>query len=256
MPIHDWTRVEAGVFHHFHVEWIGDLARVLNKGLLPEGYYSLAEQITGVEGGDSPNGDREPDVLTLKGPIRNAPPADQFPGSVALLDRPPKVRIHQRLERDRYADKAKSIVIRHTSGHEVIAVMEIVSPGNKASKRELRSFVAKAHQFFRSRIHLMVVDLFPPSARDPRGIHGAIWEDFERDNDRFELSPDKPLTLASYLADPVPEAFVEPVSVGDALPDMPLFLTPGIYIQLPLEATYRSAWEAVPAFWREVLEAK
>ncbi|MGH7193944.1 MAG: hypothetical protein ACREJM_10485 [Candidatus Saccharimonadales bacterium] len=35
MPIHDWTRVEAGIFHHFHVEWMGALARALNQGLLP-----------------------------------------------------------------------------------------------------------------------------------------------------------------------------------------------------------------------------
>ncbi len=31
---------------------------------------------------------------------------------------------------------------------------------------------------------------------------------------------------------------------------MPLFLTPEVYIPLPLERTYESAWEAVPAYWR------
>jgi hypothetical protein len=36
MPIHDWTRVEAGIFHHFHHGWIEDLSRALNRGLLPE----------------------------------------------------------------------------------------------------------------------------------------------------------------------------------------------------------------------------
>ena len=59
MPIHDWTRVDAGIFHAFHVTWIADLARALNRGLLPPDYYALAEQIVG---------GREPDVLTLKGP--------------------------------------------------------------------------------------------------------------------------------------------------------------------------------------------
>ena len=47
MPIHDWTRVNPGIFHHFHLEWIGDLSRVLNRGLLPPDYYALAEQIAG-----------------------------------------------------------------------------------------------------------------------------------------------------------------------------------------------------------------
>ena len=31
MPVHDWTRVSAGIFHHFHLEWIGDLSRQLNR---------------------------------------------------------------------------------------------------------------------------------------------------------------------------------------------------------------------------------
>ena len=35
---------------------------------------------------------------------------------------------------------------------------------------------------------------------------------------------------------------------------MPLFLTPNVYIPVPLEKTYESAWEAVPAIWRDVLE--
>jgi hypothetical protein len=38
-----------------------------------------------------------------------------------------------------------------------------------------------------------------------------------------------------------------------ALADMPLFLTPDVYVTVPLESTYQSAWEAVPEFWRNVL---
>jgi hypothetical protein len=67
--------------------------------------------------------------------------------------------------------------------------------------------------------------------------------------------PDTPLTIASYIAGPFPEAFIEPTAVGAPVPEMPLFLTPDVYIPLPLEATYRSAWEAVPSFWRGVLTA-
>jgi hypothetical protein len=35
MPIHDWTRVSAGIFHHFHQKWVGTIADALNEGLLP-----------------------------------------------------------------------------------------------------------------------------------------------------------------------------------------------------------------------------
>ena len=37
MPIHDWTRVEPGDFHHFHPGWITDFADALNMGGLPPG---------------------------------------------------------------------------------------------------------------------------------------------------------------------------------------------------------------------------
>jgi hypothetical protein len=45
------------------------------------------------------------------------------------------------------------------------------------------------------------------------------------------------------------------VAVGDALLDMPLYLTPEFYVNVPLEATYRTAFDAVPRLYRDVLEA-
>jgi hypothetical protein len=47
---------------------------------------------------------------------------------------------------------------------------------------------------------------------------------------------------------------VQPVSVGDSLPDMPLFLEPGAHVPLPLEMTYERAFAALPRRWRRVLE--
>src|SRR5437773_1409602 len=44
MPVHDWTRVEAGIFHAFHTTWVAEIQNALNEGVLPEGYYSLAQQ--------------------------------------------------------------------------------------------------------------------------------------------------------------------------------------------------------------------
>jgi hypothetical protein len=98
----------------------------------------------------------------------------------------------------------------------------------------------------------MLLDLFPPSNRDPNGIHAAVWEEIT-DVELREPFP-KPLTLASYMSDVVVKAYVEQVAVGDALPDMPLFLEPDGCVMVPLEATYRAAFAAVPRRWREVLE--
>jgi hypothetical protein len=242
MPVHDWTRVDAGIFHHFHLEWIGELSRALNGGLLPPDHYALAEQITSLW---------EPDVLTLRGPTKGLPPEKNPPSGIALAAVPPQVQYRAKTEIDLYAAKARAVVIRHTSDHQIIAVLEIVSPGNKSSRQRLRAFVEKAEQLLRGGIHLLVVDLFPPGPRDPQGIHKAIWDEFT-DND-FALPVDRPFTLAAYSGGASPEAFIQPTAVGASLPDMPLFLTPDVYVPVPLEATYQSAWKAVPAFWRDVL---
>ncbi|MFI5461470.1 MAG: DUF4058 family protein [Isosphaerales bacterium] len=246
MPIHDWTRVQAGTFHHFHHSWIEEIARALNRGLLPRDYYAMFEQITGSLG---------PDVLTLNLPVHGSLSAEESPssGGVALASAPPNVRFHARTEVDLYAAKAKAVVIRHRSGHQVIAMVEVVSPGNKSSQTEVKAFVQKADQALLAGIHLLIVDLFPPTPRDPHGIHQAIWGE-GREGD-FALPDDKPLTCVSYIGFPSIEVFLEPVAVGDALPDRPLFLTPEVYVPLPLDATYHSAWEAVPAFWQEALSA-
>jgi hypothetical protein len=109
-------------------------------------------------------------------------------------------------------------------------------------------------ELLRGGVHLLVVDLFPPGPRDPQGIHPPIWEGLVGESD-FVLPADAPLTLAAYVGGDRPEAFIEPRAVGNPLAEMPLFLTPGVYVPAPLEATYRSAWEGLPAFWRGVLES-
>jgi hypothetical protein len=249
MPIHDWTRVISGIFHDFHHEWISTIKRSLNAGLLPENYYALAEQVAGGLG---------PDVLTLgssdPGNARGGRgrPSRPTPDGITVVTVPPKVRFTAAAELQQYARKRKRVVIRHRSGDHVVAMVEIVSPGNKASRQALRSFVEKASELLEAGIHLLIIDLFPPGPRDPQGIHGAIWSEIVEDD--YLQPADKPLTLVAYSAGDVQCAYIEPVAVGDALPDMPLFLEPEIYIPLPLEVTYQAAFDAVPRRWREELE--
>src|SRR5262245_53309346 len=169
MPVHDWTRVDAGIFHDFHHAWIEECKRALNRGLLPPDHYALAEQIAGGLG---------PDVLTLQRPGGGTVPAGGSARGVVLAVAAPSTRFHLRAEADRYAAKAKAVVIRHSSNHRVVAVIKIVSPGNKNSRHGLRAFVSKAVELLRAGVHLLIVDLFPPGPRDPDGIHKPIWDEF------------------------------------------------------------------------------
>jgi hypothetical protein len=84
MPIHDWTSVEAGTFHHFHTSWVTVLSNRLNDGLLPHGYYAMHEQLAGRAIAD---------VLTLQ--LGGALPidsgnSDREDGPVAVAQAPPR----------------------------------------------------------------------------------------------------------------------------------------------------------------------
>jgi hypothetical protein len=222
MPMYDWTRVDAGIYHAFHHSWISEIGRALNRGLLPADYYALAEQQAAGFG---------PDVLTLQ-------------------DRPATMMVETPAEF--YRRKKSTVVVRHVSGDRIVAMVEIVSPGNKSSAHAVKAFVEKACELLHRKIHLLLIDPSPPGKRDPHGLHAAIWEELE--DDVVRPPPDRPLTLVAYECDLRTPGYIEPLAVGDPLPDMPLFLEPEVYVDVPLEATYMAAWEAVPARWRRVID--
>ncbi len=109
----------------------------------------------------------------------------------------------------------------------------------------------KAAALLRQDINLFVVDLFPPSARDPQGIHKAIWDVIL--DEPFELPADKQLTVAAYSAADM-TAYVEPVAVGDSLPNLPIFLEAGMYVPAPLEMSYQTTWDKCPRELQEVVD--
>jgi hypothetical protein len=152
-----------------------------------------------------------------------------------------------------YRRKQSSVAVRHESGDRIVSVVEVVSPGNKASRNALRRSVEKAAELLEQGIHLLVLDLLPPGRRDPQGIHAAIWEEII--GQEGAPPPAKPLTLASYASGLSVRAYVVPVAMGDVLTDMPLFLEPQTAVRVPLEPTYQTAFSDVPRRWRDVLLA-
>jgi hypothetical protein len=252
MPIHDWTRVDAAIFHAFHHDWITDLSRALNRGILPDSYYALPEQFAGGFG---------PDVPTLQGAPEDDAGAEEQPGNPGaqretggLLVAQPKIAPTAVTDAEFYRRKQSKIVVRHVSGDRVVAMIEIVSPGNKSTRHAIRSFVEKAADLLGRGVHLLIVDLFPPGPRDRHGIHALLWDEVA--GQAYAPSVGKPLTVASYESDVAVRTFVQPVAVGEALPDWPLFLRPNACVQAPLEATYQATFAAMPRRWRRVLESR
>lgn len=207
MPIHEWSRVDPGLFHNFVQGWTVDLRRWLNQGALPNAHF-------------------------------------------AMIDMPPAATATES-DSAYYARRRNRVSVRGPSDRTV-AIIEIVSPGNKESKTAARSFSEQAAGFIRSGVHLIVIDLFPQTSSAPDGIHESIWREFA--GGPVVARPAlKPLMAAAYEASNPPSAYVEPLAVGDELPPLPLFLEPGYYVPMPLEETYRASWENTPAPIRDLV---
>src|SRR5262249_3766822 len=154
----------------------------------------LAEQIAGNMG---------PDVLTLEIDSPNGVSSGEasgangcLTGGMAVAGAEPRVRFTAPTGKGPYVPEQNTPVIHHSSGDQVIALVEIVSPGNKSNRHGIRTFVEKAASALYRGYHLLILDLQPPGPRDPNGIHGSIWEEIA--DASFRLPADKPLTLVGY----------------------------------------------------------
>jgi hypothetical protein len=236
MPVHDWTKVDDGVFHDFHLSWLIEIKRALMRGLLPPGYYVMAEQVGGDLG--------TPDVLTLQAAGSEASPGGSLPGIATLTQSPPPVLIRARIARDTYARKQRTLVIRHRSNDRIVALIEVLSRGNKSSQHAIRTLLNKVVAALDAGIHVLLIDVHPPGPRDENGVHGAVLGEIG-DHD-YALPLGKPLTAVSYAGGAnVVDALLAHYAVGDAIPDMPLFLTNEHFIYVPVEAAYMTAFEDV-----------
>jgi hypothetical protein len=242
MPVHDWIRVDAGVFHDFHNVWIAELRNAMNSGLLPPDYYAMSEQHGNKYIGD---------VLTLQRPNPEESAPHVASGGLALAEAPPRVRREESLSLSS-GSLRKTLTIRHVSGHRIVSLVEIVSPANKDREDHVDKFLNKIEDALTQGIHVLIVDLFPPGRHDPHGLHVALWD--RLGDETQDPPPTEPLTLASYCADTPIRAYLEYVTVRSVLPEMPLFLDPERYVLTPLEATYQASWNGTPEVWREVLE--
>jgi hypothetical protein len=243
MPVHDWTRVSDGTFHDFHYSWVLEIKRSLRRGLLPNGYYVMAEQIGGDLGA--------PDVLTLQTRDSNLDTEAALAGTATLAESPPVVHSRSTIERDAYAQAQRTVVIRHTSNDRIVAMIEVLSPGNKSNRHAIRALLEKAVAALYSGIHLMLVDVHPPGPRDPQGIHAVLLSEISSED--YVLGAERRLTAAAYRGGAVIEAFVAHFAVGEPIPQMPLFLTQENYIRVPLDEAYRAAWEDVPPQYQQAL---
>lgn len=243
MPMHDWTRVEAGIFHDFHQTWLTYLKAELNGGVLPPGYFAASDMVM------RPT---VPDVMTLRTPTRGSTPET---GTTAVADLP-ATRTRRTLTRLR---PQRRLSVRRVHGGEVVAVIELVSPSNKDRAAHVTQFAGKIADAIEEGVHALVIDVFPPTRHDPQTLHGAIESmldgRFVGAAEPFQMPEGETRCFASYRAGEELDAFLEYPRVGADLPAMPLFLTAEHFVSLPLERPYCRSWEDFAPFFRAQLEA-
>jgi hypothetical protein len=125
-------------------------------------------------------------------------------------------------------------------GRTLVAVIEIVSPSNKGSPDRRLEFVGKCVSLLRQRVSVIIVDIVT-------SYHFNLYADLlaqlgERDP---TLGDDPPATYAVACRWLKPkrkpgvlEAWSHPLFIGQALPVLPLWLSPTLAIKLELEQSY------------------
>lgn len=112
MPIHDWTRVKPGIFHAFHHDWITEIARALNRGIMPSNFYALPEQFAAGFG---------PDVLTLQEEDADSEPNENPAISGGVLLAAPKLKPIAETVMEFYRQKQMNVAVRHVSDDRLVA---------------------------------------------------------------------------------------------------------------------------------------
>ncbi len=254
MPLHDWSRVESGIFHAFHTAWVSEIQNALNGGVLPDGYYALAEQHAGSYIADVLALHRPP-VRDELSPVRPFNKNDS--GGAIVAEAPPTMLTRETIEME-LDQLQRRVSIRHISTHRIVALLEIVSPGNKDDQNRFEKFVVKTVEAIENGISVLVVDLFQAGTFDPSGMHFALKCRLGPSGRHSPPQTAPRSTLAAYCLQ-LPrhiDMFVEHLAADSPLPEMPIFLDSKHYVNVPLEPTYQRAWHGMPAFWRDVVLGK
>jgi hypothetical protein len=185
MPVHDWSKVDAGTFHAFQTSWIAHLMGTMNRGVLPKGYYALAEQHAGLTIPDAPapyRADRNDEAMSngkaapvnVRSSLERLPAASVKPRWTLAVRRArvgkpvALVEIVSRDFLDRFDEKARPAV---SSGiHLLISTSS--SPDGRASRTRSRSSSSQTHTFF-----CLLMRLMPPRSAACRPCIERSWDD-------------------------------------------------------------------------------
>ena len=231
----------------FHAHWAGSISTALNTTLLPPGYFSEIQVHVGsrveVDVGTFDRGSPRAVAVTLdSGKSSN--------GGAATITAPAEVWAPPAPEMVMpaiFPDSVEVLVYNTENDYNLVAAVELISPGNKDREDARTSFAAKCATYLREGVGLVTIDIVTSR-------RGNLHNDLIRllgTGDEFLLSGDdlyavayRPVRQSQSAADPaIGQIHVWPaaLSVGQGLPVLPLALDRGVCLPLDLDGTYAEA---------------
>jgi hypothetical protein len=208
----------------FHGAWAAAMARLLNQGVLPPGYYAvpLVER----------DGPIEIDVAALRElggagdgaavPQTWAPPAPALAVAVELPA----------------ADAVEVQVFADDGDPRLAAAVELVSPRNKDRPQSRQAFAVKCVGYLQQGSSVVVVDTVTTRRADLNAAILALLG--------VDAGPPIGLSAVSYRAVGREEeaqqlqVWPAPLALGQPLPTLPLWIAADFSVPLDLEASYQA----------------
>jgi hypothetical protein len=134
------------------------------------------------------------------------------------------------------------LVFDHDRQRQLVAAVEIVSPGNKDRKASRRAFVAKCAALLQQGVCLSIVDIVTIRRFN---LYAELLAFMELTDPAF--SPQPPpvyaVTCRGHNVDDTGrfQSWAYPLAIGQPLSDLPIWLSEDDYVMLELEASYEDA---------------
>ena len=162
-------------------------------------------------------------------------------GGTAMLLAPPKPTwaIDTEIPED---DVYEVQIYRADEERQLVAVIEIVSPANKDRPEKRRAFVGKCAALLRKGVAVSIVDLVTIRHTN---LYAGMMEFIGHPDPT--LGPEPPATYASSCRWTSGErygrleAWINPMTVGEPLPSLPIWLADDVSILFDLERSYEKA---------------
>jgi hypothetical protein len=228
-PLHGPRRWEG--FHH---AWATVIAQHLNQGILPPEYYAEPEISLGPE--------LEIDVATLE---LTRPDRGKYGGGAAVWS-PPRPKIAAKVDFARL-DSYEIRVYQDLGGAELRAAIELISPANKDRAGSRRTFAAKCAGYLKHGIAVAIIDIV--TARSAN-LHAVLFDTLGVRSRQPAWQSPTGLYAVAYRAvtarkAPRVEAWPEPLALGEALPALPLWLSPDLCVPVRLEESYLATCQSL-----------